>query len=235
MDRALLNAEVLKAVLEDSWSEADVRRAIEYATRGDGKIPRTSPRLPRDLIETLQRERLLAGMLRATAELGYRHMNVQHVIERASVSRPTFYEYFKNKEDCFLMAFDTAAIRLRNRIETAVEESQGREDRLRLGTEALMSFAVDEPDAARTLIVEARCASAEAVLRREKLLNHFAACVEELGAHPSDDSPAARSTVATDGIVGGIDAVLFGRLSEDRLDGLQALLPSLMRFAAAPA
>ena len=48
-------------------------------------------------------------MLRAAAELGYREANVQDVIERAGVSRPTFYEHFANKEDCFLAAFDTGA------------------------------------------------------------------------------------------------------------------------------
>ena len=37
------------------------------------------------------------------------------VLERAGVSRPTFYEHFENKEACFLAAFDNAARRLRER------------------------------------------------------------------------------------------------------------------------
>ena len=59
----------------------------------------------------MQRERLIAAMLKAAAELGYRETNVQDVIDRAGVSRPTFYEHFANKEDCFLAAFDASARR----------------------------------------------------------------------------------------------------------------------------
>ncbi len=56
-------------------------------------------------------------MLMAASELGYRETNVQDVIDRAGVSRPTFYEHFANKEDCFLAAFDTSAARLRTKVD----------------------------------------------------------------------------------------------------------------------
>ena len=71
----------------------------------------------------MQRERLIAAMLTAASELGYRETNVQDVIERAGVSRPTFYEHFANKEDCFLAAFDTSAARLRDRIAAAAAKA----------------------------------------------------------------------------------------------------------------
>ena len=61
-------------------------------------------------------------MLRAASELGYRETNVQDVIERAGVSRPTFYEHFANKEDCFLAAFDTSAERLRDKVDAAAAQ-----------------------------------------------------------------------------------------------------------------
>ena len=63
-------------------------------------------------------------MLRAVSELGYRSTNVQDVIERAGVSRPTFYEHFSNKDDCFLAAFDTSAQRLRDQVATAAERGR---------------------------------------------------------------------------------------------------------------
>ena len=44
--------------------------------------------------------------MQAVAEKGYARVVVADVIERAGVSRKTFYEQFSNKEDCFLAAYD---------------------------------------------------------------------------------------------------------------------------------
>src|ERR1700679_1120423 len=49
-----------------------------------------------------QRERLLDGMLLAAVRRGYAGANVAQVIAQAGVSRPTFYEYFADRDDCFL-------------------------------------------------------------------------------------------------------------------------------------
>ena len=89
----------------------------------------------------MQRERLIAAMLRAASELGYRDTNVQDVIERAGVSRPTFYEHFANKEDCFLAAFDTTAARLRESVGAAARkggDSLARPPALRTGNAAAL-------------------------------------------------------------------------------------------------
>ena len=116
-DRVELSQEMLLAALGESWSPADVSAAAELLSGGEGQFPSGIRSLPSDLVSAVQRERLLAAMLRATAELGYREVSVQDVLDRAGVSRPTFYEHFENKEACFLAAFDSAAARLRKRLE----------------------------------------------------------------------------------------------------------------------
>src|SRR3954451_15478765 len=124
-DRVELSQEMLAAALGDGWSQADVSAAAELLSGGEGQFPSGIRSLPSDLVSAVQRERLLAAMLRATAELGYREVSVQEVLDRAGVSRPTFYEHFENKEACFLAAFDSAASRLRERVETAAGEGEG--------------------------------------------------------------------------------------------------------------
>src|SRR4051795_1190781 len=150
-DRVELSQEMLLAALGESWSPADVSAAAELLSGGEGQFPSGIRSLPSDLVSAIQRERLLAAMLRATAEIGYRELSVQDVLERAGVSRPTFYEHFGNKEDCFLAAFDAAAARLRDRVEAAASEGGERwRDRLRMGLEELLRFVDAEPDAAMT-------------------------------------------------------------------------------------
>src|SRR5580700_7013662 len=49
-----------------------------------------------------QRERLLKGMITAANRDGYAGANVSAVITEAGVSRPTFYDYFEDRDDCFV-------------------------------------------------------------------------------------------------------------------------------------
>jgi AcrR family transcriptional regulator len=233
-DRIQLSQETLLAAIGDGWPPEQVEAALELLANSSGRFPSGVRKLPPDLIRAIQRERLIVAMLNAAAELGYLETNVQDVIDRAGVSRPTFYEHFSNKEDCFLAAFDTGAARLRQTVEAAV--SQGGEvwrDRIRYGLEALLGFASREHDTARTLVVEARAASAAAVRRRVELLDEFARCLDE---QARDLLPAvpARGGLTAAGIVGGIESLLYSRLCKQEYGHLESLLPSMMYFVVLP-
>lgn len=233
-DRIRLSPAVLGTALGDNWSPDLVQAAIDLLADSEGRFPSGARRLPADLVRAVQRERLLLATLRAAAELGYRGMNVQDVIDRAGVSRPTFYEHFANKDDCFVAAFDTGAMRLRTRIEqdSALGGDVWR-DRLRLGLAALLDFTRTEPDIARTVIVEARAADAATVMRRVALLDSFTACIDaeanEFLTATEDHSPLTAAAV-----VGGVESLLYSRIARGHAGDLDALLPSLMYFAVLP-
>jgi AcrR family transcriptional regulator len=225
---------MLVAAIGDSWSPAQVDAAVDLLSSCEGKFPSGIRKLPSDLVSAVQRERLIVAMLRAVSELGHREVNVQDVIERAGVSRPTFYEHFANKEDCFLAALETTATRLRNSVaDAAAQGGDSWRDRLRLGLEEVLRFVAVEPDAARTLIVEARAASPEAVQRRDALLDHFSECIDSQVREllPTAASP---SSITASGIVGGIEALLYSRLNKGEFEDFDSLLPSMMYFAVLP-
>ena len=211
---------------------SDLLEAIQREQKGGGSGRKKRSRLPSDLVQAVQRERMLAAMLREVAENGYHNVAVKNVLDRAGISRPTFYEQFENKDDCFLAAFDAAAKRLRDRIEVAVSEAgPAWRDRVRMGIEELLRFIAAEPDAARTLIVESRGAGPVGVVRHDDLLEHFARCLD---AQVRDELPEAPSKVTADGVVGGIASLLSTRLGKGELDDLDSLLPQLMYFAVLP-
>ncbi|HEX5984378.1 MAG TPA: TetR/AcrR family transcriptional regulator [Solirubrobacterales bacterium] len=229
-----MSQETLLAAIGNDWPPEQVEAALELLANRSGRFPSGMRKLPSELIRAIQRERLIIAMLNAAAELGYLQTNVQDVIDRAGVSRPTFYEHFSNKEDCFLAAFDTSAERLRKKMAGAARRG-GRvwRDRVRYALEALLRFAAREPDTARMMVVEARAASTTAVRRRVELMDEFARClqgqVEELlpegGSYP---------LVTASGITGGIESLLYSRLCKQEYDQLEALLPSLMYFVVLP-
>lgn len=233
VDRLTLSQELLLAAIGDGWPQAQVDTAAELlASNGEGFRMRAR-HLPRELVNAVQRERLVAAMVRASAELGYRRLNVQDVLDQAGVTRPLFYEHFANKEDCFIIAFDSAAEWLCERVEAAA--LAGGEvwlDRIRLGLQALLRFAATEPNAAR-LLIEARIASADAMLRHSNLIDHFARCLD---AQARELLPEGRnhSTIAAAAIAGGVETLLHSRLEEGRSDDIESLLPSLVYFVVGP-
>jgi AcrR family transcriptional regulator len=234
IDRIHLSQEILLAALGDDWPREQVEAAIELLASSEGKFPAGARKLPPELVRAVQRERLIVAMLNAASRLGYGEMNVQDVIDRAGVSRPTFYEHFANKEDCFLAAFDSSAERMLQKVDAAARKGgEVWRDCIRYGLEALLRFCTREPDTARTIIVEARAASAAAVKRRVDLLDKFAACLDAQAHELLPASEPSGSLTAT-GIIGGVESLLYSRLCKREYDQLEALLPSLMYFVVLP-
>jgi len=83
------------------------------------------------------------------------------------------------------------------------------------------------------LVVEARAACPAALVHRDELLDHFAACLDDNVRRelPEGATPAAISAA---GVVGGIEALLYSRLNREETGDLVELLPSLMYFAVLP-
>lgn len=225
----MLSREKLAIAVGDRWSDAELNEAVALLSRADGRFPAGVRTLPGDLVKAIQRERLLAAMIGAVTEIGYNTLTVQNVLTRAGISRPTFYEQFEDKEDCFLAAFDAAASRMRERIEAVVAEAgPSWRDQLRNGIAELLHYIADEPQEARMVIVEARASSSAGLQRRDGLLDRFAGCIDALVREDLDEPPSA---IAAAGVVGGIESVVYARLQKGETDELDALLPSLMYFA----
>jgi AcrR family transcriptional regulator len=227
-NRVILSREKLATAIGDRWSEAELDVAVAALARADGRFPPGVSNMPAALVKAIQRERLIAAMTRAVAEVGYNALTVEDVLARAGTSRPTFYEQFEGKEDCFLAAFDASAAQLWARIDTVVSNAGGNwRERLRSGIAELLRFVEDEPAAARALIVEARASSADSLRRRDELLDRFAACIDAVVREDLDEPPSA---VAAAGVVGGIESVLYARLQKADAEPPDELLPSLMYF-----
>ena len=225
----MLSQEKLVDAVGDRWSEAELSEAVALLTRADGRFPAGVRPLPADLVRAIQRQRLLAAMIKTVTEIGYNTLTVQNVLTRAGISRPTFYEQFEDKEDCFLAAFDASAARMQERIDVALAGAgPGWREQLRSGIAELLRFIVEEPEEARTVIVEARASTPAGLLRRDELLDRYAGCVDALIREDLDEPPSA---IAAAGVVGGIESVLYARLQKGETDDLDSLLPSLMYFA----
>src|SRR3954471_22088010 len=92
-------------------SDREQRRTLlfltmERATPTSRPLPRGPHGLERDVVLASQRGRMLSAMAEAVAANTYGGTTVADVVAGAGVSRKTFYEHFRDKEECFLAAFD---------------------------------------------------------------------------------------------------------------------------------
>jgi AcrR family transcriptional regulator len=74
------------------------------------EVPRSLPRglnsLPREVVLLSQRSRLIEATAHCVGTKGYLSTTVADIISRAGVSRTTFYQQFKDKEDCYFYCYD---------------------------------------------------------------------------------------------------------------------------------
>jgi AcrR family transcriptional regulator len=173
-----------------------------------------------------QRERILSAVAQATAELGYADMSVEAIIARAGVSRRTFYEHFRNKEDAFLAAYDAVVHRLARHVQRAYLQQATALERLRAGIGAYLQFLASEPEIARMGIVEVLAAGPRALARRNDALRLFAEIVED---NINQLVPSCRRPALTaETIVGGIYEVVFSRILAGRADELPGMTDDLL-------
>lgn len=69
------------------------------------KLPPGRHRLTREEVATDQRNRMIAALGEAMLAKGFAATTVTDIIERAKVSKQTFYEHYDSKQACFLDAY----------------------------------------------------------------------------------------------------------------------------------
>jgi len=181
----------------------------------------------REQIADLQRARIIGASFEVTAQRGADHLTVAHLVGRSGVSRRTFYEHFSDREDCLLAAFGQALTLASERVIPAYEAEKGWRERVRAGLLALLCFCDEQPSVARMLICESQASGAKVAERRAQVLDALTRIVDQgrtLTGTGKSGKAENLSPLAAEGTVGGVLAVIQGRLAPS--DGADA--PSLL-------
>lgn len=149
-------------------------------------LPRGRHDLSAEDVAGDQRRRMLAGIAGALAEHGYARLTVDGVLNRAGVSRRTFYEQFEDKDDCLYAAYEDAERRLWEAAAGTAAGVPGLTDaaepssdpwprKVHAALAAALGFLAAEPDTARLFTLEARAAGPEMAARHAAALDRLAA------------------------------------------------------------
>jgi AcrR family transcriptional regulator len=194
-------------------------------------MPVGKKRLPNEVLEEHQRERVLSTAAAAFCRNGYHATTVEDLVRAAQIGVGSFYALFAGKEDCFLRLYDRVVADARERIASAVDGGDRWPDRILAGLRTLLELIAAEPDRARIVIVEANAAGAAAEARYAETVAELTAAVRE---GRSDGGEEARLPSFEDAAVGGLVWILHQRLAAGEPVDAEELLPEMASVVVGP-
>lgn len=177
-------------------------------------LPRGPQALPREQVAEHQRGRLHEAMVECVDEHGYVATTISELVTKAHISRRSFYERYRNKDECLLATYDEVVERLWRRLRAAHDPAAPWAEQLETFLRTLFDAAADRPDAARLVCVEMGAAGPVGVQRwalGAERLQHL--LVEGFAGAPGPGTvpdPVARA------IVGAIRRILYTRVQRGR-------------------
>ncbi len=196
------------------------------------RLPRGRHGLSREAVRTSQRDRILRAMVEVVAELGYPETRVVDVIKRAGVSRKTFYEFFSDREECFLAAYDLALDGLLRGTEQAYESAGGERwaERIRVALQAFLGMMAEHPELAKFCVVDVLAAGPRALARRDAAIRQFTGIIDAGRSESERDLPAITAL----SIAGGINELIYSELLKGAGPELPQRLPEIIYWLTQP-
>jgi AcrR family transcriptional regulator len=190
-------------------------------------LPRGPHGLPRDVVERSQRSRLERALVDVVAEKGYVAATVADIIAVAGVSRTTFYQQFKDKEDCFLHAYRRGADAQFRKVVEAVESATDPLERLQRNLRAYLAALVDYPACARAFMLEVAAAGPRALAIKDEIEQCYVDLFRRLHAGFRQRTPGLPEPPVEvfRAAVAAVDDMVMRRIREGKLADLAKLEP----------
>ena len=194
-----------------------------------GQLPsgRSRHGLSPDEVAATQRARLIDGLIEAVARTGFAPLTVGDIAAAARVSRRTFYEHFRDKEDCFMAAIDTVTQDVLGEMAAAAASAEDWLSAVRTSVAAYLRAFVERPDFARAFNIEILAAGPRALEFRAEVHRRFAELYRDLYADARTHEPELPELpeVAFRLATGGFDEFLVEWVRQGRVADLEELAP----------
>jgi AcrR family transcriptional regulator len=195
-------------------------------------VPAGRKKLPREVVEEHQRERVLAAATEVFAKRGYPGTTVDHIVAAAKVGVGSFYALFDGKEDCFLRAYERIVAATWTRIAAAAPSDAPWDQQTCAALRALLEAIEADPLGARVALVEVQTAGPTALDRYEKTID----AVIPLLKRGREESPVADELPPRleEAILGGFAWFLQQRIVVGEFENAEAHLPDALEIVVEP-
>lgn len=164
-------------------------------------------------------------MAHVVDEVGYAGATVAAITASAGVSRRTFYEHFRDKEHCFLTAFERIVGLLYDAVAGSYAREEAWPDRVESGLSRLLAMLAANPVFARLYASKSTEAGPTVLDARAVAVERFTEFIHAGNHHPGAiEQPVLIARV----VVAGAGDVVSGEIAAARAERLPALLPDLL-------
>jgi len=179
-----------------------------------------------------QRERLLVAMAKCSAEQGLGATTIADICTAAGVSRATFYELFKDKEDCFHATMELSLADAMGSIVAIYSPDKPWATMVRDATAAFLELLASRPTFARMAMIEAPASggrSAELYASGKRVLQSLL----ERGRDDPVEEEAIPSTVSRAALAAA-ESLIVGQILSGNTARLSELLPDIVYITTVP-
>jgi AcrR family transcriptional regulator len=187
-------------------------------------LPRGRHKLSRRHVRDSQRSRLIQAVWDVVAEKGFGDTTVTDIVSRARCSRNAFYDFFGDKEDCFLAACDGNNEQLLALLYAEASAPTWREA-LRRGMRVYLRWWQDSPRIAMAYLTDLPTAGRRAIEQRDRTYGQFGLLFEGLAGRAREEEPGLPplAPLAVPMLVAGITELVGREVRAGRLDRLDRL------------
>jgi AcrR family transcriptional regulator len=176
---------------------------------------------------------LIQSVWEAVAEKGFADTTVTDIVSRARCSRNAFYEFFSDKEDCFLAACDGNNEELLALL-YAEAAAPTWDEALRRGLRVYLRWWQDHPRIAMAYLTDLPTAGRRAIEQRDRTYAQFALLFDALATRAREEDPSLPSLqrLAVPILVAGLTELIGREVRAGRLDQLGELAAPLFEQVA---
>jgi AcrR family transcriptional regulator len=179
-----------------------------------------------------QRQRLLDSIASCAASKGFGATTITDIVTGAGVSRATFYEMFKDKEDCLAAAMELSLAEAAGRIVAAYAAEKPWASNIRDAAAAILGLAAEHPSWARMALVEAP-GGGERAAELYTSAKQVAAALLDRGREGPIGSERVPSSAARAALAAA-EALIVGQILAGNGERLGELLPDVLYITTIP-
>jgi AcrR family transcriptional regulator len=167
---------------------------------------------------------LMLTMAAVSSERGYAATRVSDVLDRAGISRRTFYAYFESRQDCFFATHSAIVADIAALLATADGDLRG----LLVG---LLEYCATWPAHAHVVLIEILAAGPPGVRRHEQTMSMLADRLARCPPWQPGSCRGLKRPDAAQAALGAMVRVLQRKLVTDGPETIPGLLPALLTLA----
>ncbi len=196
------------------------------------RLPSGRADLPEPLVAHSQRERILTAMAKACASKGYGAATISDIVEEAGVSRATFYELFKDKEDCLQGSMELSLADAMGRIVEVYSPDKPWATMVRDAAAAFLDLLSGRPDFARMALIEAPAAGGRSLEMYASGKRVLQALLDRGRSNPIEEQAIPSS--ASRGALAAAEQLIVGQILAGNTERLSELLPDVVYIVTIP-